>query len=57
MSKRSPNPMSREEISRLGGKAVHKRGTAHQWTPEEARAAGRKGGKAKHRNQKSRSET
>jgi general stress protein YciG len=30
-----------------GGKAAHAHGTAHQWTPEEARAAGRKGGKAR----------
>lgn len=34
------------EISSLGGKAAHKAGTAHQWTSEEARAAGRKGGNA-----------
>lgn len=32
------------EIASLGGKAAHKKGTAHQWTSEEARAAGRKGG-------------
>lgn len=33
------------EIARLGGKAAHKAGTAHKWTPEEAREAGRKGGR------------
>ena len=28
------------------GKAVHRKGTAHEWTRDEAREAGRKGGKA-----------
>ncbi len=32
------------EIARKGGKAAHERGTAHEFTSEEARAAGRKGG-------------
>jgi len=32
------------EIASKGGKAAHKLGTAHQFTPEEARIAGRKGG-------------
>lgn len=32
------------EIASKGGKAAHAKGTAHEWTPEEARAAGRKGG-------------
>lgn len=32
------------EIARKGGKAAHAKGTAHEWTSEEARAAGRKGG-------------
>jgi general stress protein YciG len=32
------------EIAAKGGKASHQKGTAHQWTSEEARAAGRKGG-------------
>lgn len=36
----------RAAISRLGGKAAHAKGTAHQFTPEEAREAGRKGGLA-----------
>lgn len=34
----------RREIAKMGGKAAHERGTAHQWTTEEARAAGQKGG-------------
>lgn len=32
------------EIARMGGRASHEKGKAHQFTPEEARAAGRKGG-------------
>lgn len=32
------------EIASLGGKAAQKKGTAHTWTQEEAKAAGRKGG-------------
>lgn len=39
------------EIASKGGKAAHRRGTAHEWTPEEAREAGRKGGLTKHRTQ------
>lgn len=37
------------EIARRGGAASHARGTAHRFTSEEARAAGRKGGQAPHR--------
>ncbi len=36
------------EIARKGGKAAHSAGTAHEFTSEEARAAGRKGGRATH---------
>lgn len=32
------------EIASRGGKAAHEKGTAHQFTSEEAREAGRKGG-------------
>lgn len=32
------------EIARKGGRAAHAQGTAHQWSPAEAQAAGRKGG-------------
>lgn len=31
-------------IARKGGKAAHAKGTAHEWTAEEASKAGRKGG-------------
>lgn len=39
--------MSREkqrEIASKGGRAAHQKGTAHEWTSDEARSAGRKGG-------------
>ena len=32
------------EIARRGGHAAHQKGTAHEFTADEARAAGRKGG-------------
>ncbi|HEY9900558.1 MAG TPA: KGG domain-containing protein [Pantanalinema sp.] len=34
------------EIASKGGKAAHEKGTAHEFTSEEARDAGRKGGEA-----------
>jgi hypothetical protein len=34
----------RREIASLGGKSAHRKGTAHEFTPDEARDAGRKGG-------------
>ena len=37
------------EIASKGGRAAHKKGAAHEWTREEAQAAGRKGGLARHR--------
>jgi uncharacterized protein len=40
------------EIARKGGKAAHVAGTAHEFTPEQARDAGRKGGKAMHAKRK-----
>jgi hypothetical protein len=39
--------MSREkqrEIASKGGRAAHEKGTAHEWSADEARSAGRKGG-------------
>lgn len=32
------------EIARMGGRASQEKGTAHRWTSEQAREAGRKGG-------------
>ena len=37
------------DIASKGGKAAHQKGTAHEWTSEEAREAGRKGGMASYR--------
>lgn len=36
------------EIASKGGKAAHDKGTAHEFSSEEAREAGRKGGEAAH---------
>jgi general stress protein YciG len=36
------------EIARKGGQAAHRAGTAHEFTKEEARIAGQKGGRATH---------
>ncbi len=43
------DPAKQREIASKGGKAAHQKGTAHEWTSEEARDAGRKGGIASHR--------
>jgi general stress protein YciG len=45
------DPSKRREISSKGGKAAHKKGTAHEWTSEEAREAGRIAGIRKRRHQ------
>jgi general stress protein YciG len=37
------------EIARMGGKAAHAKGTAHEWSREQARLAGHKGGLARAR--------
>ena len=39
-------PEQRKAIAQKGGRAAHEKGTAHEWTSEEARVAGRKGGRA-----------
>jgi hypothetical protein len=38
------------QIASKGGKAAHEKGTAHEFTPEEARLAGKKGGEAVSKN-------
>jgi len=40
----SMTPEKQREIASKGGRAAHQKGTAHEWTSEEARSAGRKGG-------------
>jgi uncharacterized protein len=48
----SMDRLKQKEIASKGGKAAHQKGTAHEWTSEEAREAGRKGGMASHRRRK-----
>ena len=48
----SMDRQKQREIASKGGKAAHQNGTAHEWTSEEAREAGRKGGMASHRRRK-----
>lgn len=40
------DPQLQREIASKGGKAAHAQGTAHEFSSEEAREAGRKGGQA-----------
>lgn len=40
----SMNAEKQREIARKGGRAAHEKGTAHEFSADEARAAGRKGG-------------
>ncbi len=57
-SKRGFASMDSEKQRRIaskGGRAAHEKGTAHEFTPEEAREAGRKGGEARGRSRPSRS--
>ena len=40
----SMNAAKQREIASKGGKAAHEQGRAHEFSPDEARAAGKKGG-------------
>ncbi len=40
------DPDKQRKIASKGGKAAHRKGTAHEWSSEEARQAGRKGGQS-----------
>ena len=42
----SMDPSRQREIASKGGRAAHAKGTAHEWTSDEARVAGQKGGVA-----------
>lgn len=44
------DPDRQREIASKGGRAAHQKGTAHEFTSEEARSAGRKGGQARRDN-------
>jgi general stress protein YciG len=50
------DPEQQREIASEGGKAAHEQGTAHEFTSEEAREAGRKGGEAVSRDREHMSE-
>ncbi|HET9110989.1 MAG TPA: KGG domain-containing protein [Ktedonobacterales bacterium] len=43
------DPKKQREIASKGGHAAHEHGHAHEWTSDEARMAGRKGGGTSHR--------
>lgn len=43
----SMDEAKQREIASKGGKAAHEKGTAHEFTSEEAREAGRKGGQSR----------
>ena len=47
----SMDKAKQREIASMGGRAAHEKGTAHEFTPDEARAAGRKGGLARSEDQ------
>jgi general stress protein YciG len=49
----SMDPAKQREIASKGGKAAHAKGTAHEFSSEEAREAGRKGGQARGKNNRS----
>src|SRR5688572_31282453 len=42
----SMDAAKQREIASKGGRAAHAKGTAHEWSSDEARNAGRKGGEA-----------
>ena len=42
-----------KEIARKGGRAAHEQGVAHEWSSQEARDAGKKGGQARGRQNQS----
>jgi general stress protein YciG len=42
----SMDRVKQRAIASKGGKAAHEKGTAHEWTSDEARKAGHRGGMA-----------
>ncbi len=46
------DPEKQRLIASKGGRVAHQRGHAHEFTPEEAREAGRKGGQSVSRDRK-----
>lgn len=51
----SMDPKRQREIASQGGTRAHELGTAHEFSSEEAREAGRKGGQARAKKNRSRS--
>jgi len=43
------SPEKQREIASKGGRAAHQQGVAHEWSREEAKEAGKKGGQARGR--------
>ena len=50
----SMDPQRQRAIASEGGRAAHEKGTAHEFTSEEAREAGRKGGQARSQSNRAR---
>jgi len=50
------SPERQKQIASEGGRAAHRLGVAHEWSSEEARMAGRKGGQIVSRNREHMSE-
>lgn len=47
----------RRRIASMGGKAAHQQGVAHEFSTEQAKVAGRKGGLARSRNRRMKQST
>lgn len=41
------SPERQRQIASEGGRAAHRQGVAHEWSSQEAKEAGRKGGQAR----------
>ena len=50
------DPEKQKRIASEGGRAAHRQGVAHEWSKDEAREAGRKGGQIVSRNREHMSE-
>lgn len=46
----SMDPKLHKEIAQKGGRAAHSMGTAHEFTSEEGKIAGKKGGRGNKKN-------
>jgi len=53
----SMDKQRQREIASEGGRAAHEKGTAHEFTSDEAREAGRKGGMARSAENRARKST